>query len=722
LKIRGEAAMQMGNVAGAISCWTDAEAGYAAAGRADARFDILIDLTSAYQYLGKFEQAWQTSDQATALLPSLHSPARQLTALLTQADLYTFTHRNSLAEDAIGQGLTLSIQLRNAPGEAGFQNALGNLRVRQEKYADAVAAYSRSASLANGGMQRAFALANAATASALAHDQPLTVQFSHDAMGEIASMPAGRQKVTLLLTVGQNLESLLPAESERIYEDAAAEARATGDQQNLSYALGYQGRLCRSTGRSDQAMRLTRQAAFVAQTIQNPQALYRWEWQTGQILADKGDLEGAIPAYEDAINSLESVRLDLTLGNGNSTGGTFRQSVGPIYYELADLLLRDADGRRDSGVTQTLFKKARQTIEQLKSAQLEDYFQDRCEGLLKDRAREIEAVGEHTAVIYFISLHDRTEILMSIGDRITRFTANASAAALLEQTKAFRANLEDRTTRRYLENGQTLYDWLIRPLEPTLREHQIDTLVFVPDGPLRTVPPAALHDGNDFLIARYAIAVTPGLTLMDPRPIQRRSPLVLEVGISESMFGFPALPYVPTELENLKQLYGGRTLLDQNFVRSNLRSELNDRNYTIVHIASHMEFGISAQTTYLLIYKDRLDLNEMESLVTPTRFRDQPLELLTLDCCNTAADDERSTQGMAGVAIEAGARSAVATLWPVRDAAAPLLMENFYSTLRNNPTISKAKAMQQAQLSLLQDIRFRHPDYWAPYLVIGNWL
>jgi CHAT domain-containing protein len=725
LMSRGAAAMQRGALADAIASWREAEASYAARGRADGRFDALIDMTAAYQSLGKYEQAEQTSDQATALLSSLQSPARRLSALLAQADLYTFTHRYAAAEEAIEKGLGLSRRLGMTHVEAEFQNASGNLLVRQRRFADALSAYKLSASLAGKHGDHvlcARALANAATAAALVPDPRQTIQFSHEAMAEISPMQTGRPKLTLLLTVGQGLESLVPAEAERIYRDAAFEANTIGNRQSLSYALGYQGRLCRSTGRTDEGLRLTRQAAAIAQDLQNPQILFRWLWQAGQILAQQGKLNDAISAYESGINAMESVRIDLTLGNGNSTGGTFRQRVGPIYYELADLLLRRADGQPDLETRQVLYRQARRTVEQLKSAQLEDYFQDRCEGLLKGRLREIEAVDPHTAVIYFISLRDRTEILVSIGDLITRFTAQVTADQLQRQALEFRNRLEDRTSRRYLYNAQTLYDWLLRPLEPTLREHQIGTLVFVPDASLCTVPLAALHDGADFLIARYAVAVTPGLTLMDPRPTPFRSPLVLEAGLSESRFGFPALPFVPAELKSLQHIYGGRTLLNKAFCKANLRSELLGKDYTIVHIASHVEFGNSAQSTFLVTYSDKLTLDDVEMLILPTRFRDRPLELLTLDCCNTAADDERSTEGMAGIAIEAGARSTVATLWPVNDAASSLLMQDFYTTLRNDPKMSRARAMQHAQETLLHDDRYAHPEYWAPYLVIGNWL
>ena len=145
---RGAASMREGSSVEAIDYWKEAESEYAAVGRTDARFDALIDLTARYQTLGKFEQAERTIDEATSLLPKLHSPAREVTALMTQADLYIFTHRNAAAADAINKGLALSSGLGFARAEAGFHNALGNLRVRQGQYADALTEYKRSASMA----------------------------------------------------------------------------------------------------------------------------------------------------------------------------------------------------------------------------------------------------------------------------------------------------------------------------------------------------------------------------------------------------------------------------------------------------------------------------------------------------------------------------------------------------------------------------------------------
>ena len=110
--------------------------------------------------------------------------------------------------------------------------------------------------------------------------------------------------------------------------------------------------------------------------------------------------------------------------------------------------------------------------------------------------------------------------------------------------RELRRKLEKRTTREYLPHAQKLYDWLIRPLEADLTTFPIDTLVFVPDGALRTIPMAALHDGKQFLIAKYAVGITPSLNLSDPRPIKREGMKVLAVGVTEAVQGFPALPNV----------------------------------------------------------------------------------------------------------------------------------------------------------------------------------
>ena len=163
-------------------------------------------------------------------------------------------------------------------------------------------------------------------------------------------------------------------------------------------------------------------------------------------------------------------------------------------------------------------------------------------------------------------------------------------------------------------------------------------------------------------------------------------------------------------------------LLDESFIKSKVRSSLRDTDYSIVHIASHGMFVSISRDTFLLTYDGKLTLNELEQLLQPKQFKGKPVELLTLSACQTAVGDDRAALGLAGVAIKAGARSAVATLWCVNDEASASLITDFYQQLVNDPKISKAKAMQKAQLNLLKDERYAHPMYWSPYLIIGNWL
>jgi CHAT domain-containing protein len=92
-----------------------------------------------------------------------------------------------------------------------------------------------------------------------------------------------------------------------------------------------------------------------------------------------------------------------------------------------------------------------------------------------------------------------------------------------------------------------------------------------------------------------------------------------------------------------------------------------------------------------------------------------------LSACATAAGDERAALGLAGVAVKAGARSALASLWFVNDQASADLVGLFYEQLERGD-LSKAQALRRAQLALLDDPRYRFPVYWAPFLLIGNWL
>jgi CHAT domain-containing protein len=288
--------------------------------------------------------------------------------------------------------------------------------------------------------------------------------------------------------------------------------------------------------------------------------------------------------------------------------------------------------------------------------------------------------------------------------------------------RTLRLLLEKRTTRQYLPAAQALYDLLLRPLEDRLAAAGIDTLVFVPDGPLRTIPLAALHDGERFVIDRYAVATVPSLELLDPRPVGAVAITPLLNGLTEGVQGFPPLPYVDQELTGIATIFGGEELRDAHFVAPEVEDSLARTPFSVVHIASHGEFAGDPKDSFLLTYDGRLDMDQLEQLIRLSRFRDEPVELLTLSACRTAAGDDRAALGLAGVAVKAGARAALATLWFINDQASSLLVTEFYRQLAATPRPSKAEALRQAQLAIKSDPRYRHPAYWSPFLIIGNWL
>ncbi len=233
---------------------------------------------------------------------------------------------------------------------------------------------------------------------------------------------------------------------------------------------------------------------------------------------------------------------------------------------------------------------------------------------------------------------------------------------------------------------------------------------------------SALYDGSQFLIEKYNVALTPGLQLLDPRPLARQNMSVLTGGLTEARQGFSPLPGVAGELQQIAAAVPSKLLLNENLTNANLERLLESVPFNIVHLATHGQFSSNAEETFILTWDDRLKVKQLSTLLQNRETVDTtPLELLVLSACQTASGDARAALGLAGVAVRSGARSTVATLWSVNDEAAAALMTRFYQEL-TKPGMTKADALRQAQLSLLQDPKFQLPYYWAPFVLVGNWL
>lgn len=433
-----------------------------------------------------------------------------------------------------------------------------------------------------------------------------------------------------------------------------------------------------------------------------------------------GDESNALQSYRNSVFTLQSIRQEMSACYGG-TSLSFRQSVEPLYFEFVDLLLAPAAQSERRPDYEANLLEARRAMESLKVAELRDYFQDDCVDMARSKVAKLDAISKVAVVVYPIVLPDRTELLVNLPSGLKRYSIPISSATLTKEITSLRKKLEKCTTFEFLPHAQQLYTWLLRPLENDIRTAKIDTLVFVPDGPLCTVPMVALHDGKEFLITKYGVAITPGLDLTDPTPINRADARMLMAGLTEGVQGFPPLPYVSLEMKEIQNFYGGTVLLNKDFSCAGVEKELRNQPFSMVHIASHGKFDRDVNKTFLLTFEDKLSMNTLNQYIGLFRFRQEPLELLTLSACETAAGDERAALGLAGVTIRAGARSAVATLWHVNDEASALLIAEFYKQLAN-PATSRATALRNAQLKLISDLSYDHPGYWAPFLLINNWL
>jgi CHAT domain-containing protein len=297
-------------------------------------------------------------------------------------------------------------------------------------------------------------------------------------------------------------------------------------------------------------------------------------------------------------------------------------------------------------------------------------------------------------------------------------------------------------TPTYLSSAQQLYKWIIGPLQADLQARGIQNIVFVPDTGLRSIPLAALHDGEQFLVEQYSVSLMPSLSLSNTEHRDIVNAQVLAMGASKFTDQKP-LPAVPVELLAITpQLWPGKSFLNTGFTLKNLNTQRRLQPYRIVHLATHAEFQPgNPSNSYIQLWDSKLSLNQLPQV----GWNDPPVDLLVLSACRTALGDEQAEMGFAGLAVQAGVKSALASLWYVSDQGSLGLMAQFYEELRKAPV--KAEALRQAQVAMIKgQIRIQNgklltpdgeipltpelaklgnqslsdPYYWAAFTMIGN--
>ncbi len=375
-------------------------------------------------------------------------------------------------------------------------------------------------------------------------------------------------------------------------------------------------------------------------------------------------------------------------------------------------------------------------------------------------AREIlqkveESTGVKPAIIYAMFIpastrlnqpsdnsQDRLELVMvSAKGQPIRKQIGVTRAEVVKIAEAFQSGVTNvRDDASYLAPAQQLYQWLVKPLETDLQTQDIQNLVFVMDIGLRSLPIAALHDGKQFLVERYSLGLMPSLTLTDTRYQDIKDTEVLGMGTDEFTDQKP-LPGVPVELAEITQkLWKGKSFMDDKFTIANLKAQRAQQPYGIIHLATHADFNPGVPSnSYIQLWDSKLRLDELSQL----GLNNPPVALLVLSACRTALGDEEAELGFAGLAVKAGVKSALASLWYISDVGTVGLMSEFYQVLDTAPI--KAQALQQAQINMIQgkvqvengQLRttsgtislpnelgqsrdLTHPYYWAAFTLVGN--
>jgi CHAT domain-containing protein len=473
-----------------------------------------------------------------------------------------------------------------------------------------------------------------------------------------------------------------------------------------------------------QSQTLTSAALGLAQSHQLWDLAYQWQWQLGRLYRSKNETNRAIAHYEAAVQSLDTVRGNL-LGIDADLQFSFRDTVEPIYREWVELLL----STDQASVPQQNLQQAIQAVDSLRVSELENFLQCNLNDAVEISREQVDPTA---AVLYPILLPNHLAVITRLPNTET-LNLHSVDIPLTDVEKTV-VNLRRELSKPYPSGtgraiARDMYDWMIRPVESMLKASNVKTLVFVLDGDLRNIPMAVLNDGDRYLVEDYAIALMPGLQLIEPRPLAQFSLNVLTFGLSDIRPDFPphqgfaALENVDVELEQIDAKFDSRQFVNQEFTQEALKRGITSVPSPVVHLATHGQFSSEPEDTFILAWDQRINVNDLSSILQLRDSNENAIELLVLSACKTADGDNRAALGLAGVAVQSGARSTLASLWYVDDAGTSTLMSQFYEELASaDAPITKSEALRRAQVALLQDRAYQAPLYWAPYVLVGNWL
>ncbi len=740
INTQGRLQLAMGKIEAAIESWKQAAEVYQQAGDEIGTLGSQINQAQAWQSLGLYRRSEKLLTAIASKLKEQPDSRLKISGLRTLGIALKVTGNLNDAQELLEESLAISQKL-NLPEESSstlfnlgdtarvLEDSKVAIKRRNSNNIPAYAFYEQAAATTSQPLLKLEARLNQLSTLIAAEEWQIAENLLPEIQSNITKLSSvpNRRSIYAQVNLAQSLIDLVIqnsatqsylSKSQNLLTKAIQQAQQLEDTKAESYAWGILGHLAEQQQQWSWGQKSTEQALELAQRMQQLELIYQWQWQLGRLQVAQKNYPSAIASYSEAVYALESLSSDLVLTNVD-VQYSFRESIEPVYRELVRLLLQP---QNNQPISQANLIRARDTLESLQLAELNNFFREAC---LDGTPTSIENIDPKAAVIYPIILRDRLELIVSLpGKPLHHYSKKITQAELEAEIEELRQTVTIRSQRIFRKPAQNLYDWLIRPVLTDLAQNKIETLVFIPDGSLRNIPMGVLYDGQDYLIEQYNIALTPGLQLLAPRSLEELELKTLAAGLTEERQGFTALDYVQVELDNIAEQLNSTVLINQKFTKEILQTTITSSEYPIVHIATHGQFSSILEETFLLTWDSRLQINQLNSILqAQNNQQNSVIELLVLSACQTAIGDERAALGLAGMAVRAGARSTLATLWSVNDRTTALTIDNFYQQLtQSTASTSKTKALREAQLTLINSTRFNHPYYWAPFVLIGNWL
>lgn len=490
-----------------------------------------------------------------------------------------------------------------------------------------------------------------------------------------------------------------------LVKDALAQARKLNSPRLQSQAAGMLGQLYRRAERSPLAQKYLEMALRQAQSGQQWDLAYQWQWELGRVYRSSGKIESARAAYSAALDSLDLISGNIW-GTDLELVFSFQEKIEPVYREYMSLLFQVSD-----------LKEAIETRKRLKSAELENFL--RCGNFTQAIAlKEADSMAlPDVPAIYIINLGDTIEEIVWTNRELHRHTPNREV--VLDNLQNLQFNWVDErfvTTPVSLirSYSQKLYEQLIAPIEQYLPPS--GPLVFALDSPFDNLPMGMLHDGTSYLVEKYGISVTLGepASLSTLPPAKLKALIAAIVGSSPNAAPLSAgTAEVSAVRENLER---ATLLLDREFTSDRFFQTIEQAEFPIIHVTTHGQFSSDPDQTMILAWDKPIKIDEFHRFWSSPAT--SPLDLLVLSACQTAKGDKRSALGLAGVAVTTKARSTLASLWRVEAGSTTELMGYFYRGWTRGMT--KAEALAEAQKALLANPQYQHPYYWAGWVLVGR--